>query len=373
MKSRIPKNRWLGVAAALLALLVIAACASDPTPTPDPTPEPTATPAPSIPPTATPVPPTAAPEPTPEPAAPAMSMRDLRITPDTTGGEVIAHISEAEAACISSTAGDANYQLFQTVPLFVMLAADERSPGLFVACLESDNLAAFSAGLISVKLGGLSDHSLGCATDLFNDSPMLAHITLGVEDAASGTGQASILDMYECFDYPGKLAMLATLAFNTDPDASFDYQAPLFSGQQLLAVLPEDEMACLQTTLPEPLLTMIANASTVAETEVATAIATAVPQIASCVSPDTFSLIDAHILANGVGITHPDSLACVIEFTGEHGNLFGGLLNQAVIDPMAMSPEGFVQLADATLALIGCMNAGELDAFQELVFTLLGP
>ena len=54
-----------------------------------------------------------------------MTNADLRITPETTGQELVATLSEAEASCLSSAMGDSNYQLFQRAPLVLAAAANE--------------------------------------------------------------------------------------------------------------------------------------------------------------------------------------------------------------------------------------------------------
>ncbi len=109
---RFLRTRWLG-AAVLLAVIVVAACGDD-----------------------------AIPEPTPAP----MPLEDLRITSETTGQELIAHISEAEASCLSSAMGDANFQLFQEGPL-IATAATELAYSLFANCLENDSLLVLRTGM----------------------------------------------------------------------------------------------------------------------------------------------------------------------------------------------------------------------------------
>ncbi len=169
---RILRFRWLGVAAVLLAVLVIAACGSDPTATPEPTaaPEPTATPAP-----------TATPEPT-EP--PMMMMDDLEITPATTGQDLVSHISEAEAGCLSSAMGDANFHLFQGAPL-MLAAANEGAYGLLATCLEKDSLVLLGVGLMSANAGDWSGETLECATGLGKEHAELIYLALGVSDQIS--------------------------------------------------------------------------------------------------------------------------------------------------------------------------------------------
>ena len=110
-------------------------------------------------PTATPVP-TVTPVPTPTPAM--MSLSDIDET--TTGAELIASLSEGEAACLRAAIGDASYEAMQDLPLSESAMGFDTFP---LQCLEPDNAIDLSIAMMSPQAGGLSDDSRACIKDVF--------------------------------------------------------------------------------------------------------------------------------------------------------------------------------------------------------------
>ena len=170
---------------------MLTACGSDSTATPEPTsiPEPTAVP--TVEPTAAPQPtaspttePTAVPEPTAaataEPTQPPLVLEDLRINSVTTGQEFVVRLSQVDASCLSSAMGDANFQLFQGVPL-IAAAANKSAKALPAGCLEDDSLVILGVSLMSAKRAGWSEYTLGCVTNLSMTHPELLYVALGAE------------------------------------------------------------------------------------------------------------------------------------------------------------------------------------------------
>ena len=378
----------MGVVAAALALVtLIAACGDDPTPAPEPTtameptsmptpvpptpepttaPEPTSTPEPTatMEPTSTPTP--VPPTPTAEVMEPSMTLGELRIGSATTGQDLVARISEAEAACMSMAMGDSNFQLFQGAPLLASAALDS-AKGLFAACLESDNLLLLGNELMSGQMGGWTEESLACTTDLSMTHPELVYQALGVPELLSsdathpGEVHAILLDMYGCLDITEKANFLVTVISST-------LTASPFSGQDLLDVLPESEVECLQTSLPEPLFAMIANAPSVAGGE----LQDAPPQLMACLSPESLIQIPGEIMARGMGATSDDSRACTIEFSLTHGR-YVDLVRTYSEHAEDLSPEDFVEIADNGFKLFSCLTDEELVQFQEKYLPLLLP
>ena len=119
--------------------LGFAACGESATPTPDPT--------------ATPVP-------TSTPAM--MSLGDIDET--TTGAELIASLSEGEAACLRAAIGDASYEAMQDLALSESAMGFDTFP---LQCLEPDNAIDLSVAMMSLQAGGLSGDSQACIKDVF--------------------------------------------------------------------------------------------------------------------------------------------------------------------------------------------------------------
>ena len=351
--------RWLGAIAAMVTIFALVACGSDPTPTPEPTATPTTEP------TATPTPePT--PDPTPEPTEPPPALEDVRITPATTGGDLVASLSVEEAGCLSTAMGDANFQLFQGAPLGLAADADERFYPLLATCLGDDNLLVLGAGLMSANLGGWSDHALGCVTDFAKTHPELVYLSLGVQGQASDPSHAGeihgiILDMYECFDTPERVAFQVAMMATS-------LEATQFSGQDFLDVLPEAEVECLQASLPESVFTMIENAPSVAGGE----LRAAPPELLECISNESLSYLPGEIMARSMGATSDESRACVTEFSLAHGH-YVELVRAFAEQVEDLTEDDFVEIAEDGFKLFSCLTDEELAQFQATYMPMLVP
>ena len=355
LDSNLHSARWLGVAVGLLVVMSLAACGDAPAPTPTPVPEPTPVPTP-------------APEPTavPEPAQPAMALEDLRITAATTGQDLVAHLSQAEAGCISAAMGDANFQLFQGAPLVLAVAATDAAKPLLAACLVKDNLLVLGVGLMSANLGGWSDDAIGCATGLARSHPEFIHAALGVESGASDPSHPDeihgiLLDVYECFGTAEQAAFQVAMMSNS-------LEASPFTGQDLLAVLPESEVECLQANLPEPVFAMIANAPSVAGGE----LSAAPPQLMACISPESLGRIPAEVMVRGMGASSDESQACVVEFISAHSHYIE-LVRAFQDHAKDLSEADFLEIAEDGFKLFSCLTDEELAQFQQTYLPYLLP
>ena len=93
-----------------------------------------------------------------------MSLSDIDET--TTGAELIASLSEDEAACLRAAIGDASYEAMQDLALSESAAGFDTFP---LQCLEPDNAIDLSVAMMSLQAGGLSDDSQACIKDVFAD------------------------------------------------------------------------------------------------------------------------------------------------------------------------------------------------------------
>ena len=138
--------RWAVLLVSLVAgALGFAACGESATPTPVPT----ATPVPTV-------------TPVPTPTLAMMSLSDIDET--TTGAELIASLSEGEAACLRAAIGDASYEALQDLALSESAMGFDTFP---LQCLEPDNAIDLSVAMMSLQAGGLSDDSRACIKDVF--------------------------------------------------------------------------------------------------------------------------------------------------------------------------------------------------------------
>ena len=93
-----------------------------------------------------------------------MSLSDIDET--TTGAELIASLSDDEAACLRAAIGDASYEAMQDLALSESAMGFDTFP---LQCLEPDNAIDLSVAMMSLQAGGLSNDSRACIKDVFAD------------------------------------------------------------------------------------------------------------------------------------------------------------------------------------------------------------
>ena len=167
--------------------------------------------------------------------------------------------------------------------------------------------------------------------------------------------------MYECLDTNEQVAFIIT-------SMSGSLVVAQFTGQHFLEVLAESEVDCLNSSLPEPVFAMIADAPSVAGGE----LANEPPHVVVCISPESLSLIPGEILIHGMGATSEDSHACVLEFTSSHGEYVEPVraFAEHVED---LSQEDFLEIAEGGWKLFSCLTDERLARFQETFAPLMVP
>ena len=278
---------------------------------------------------------------------------------------MVDRLSKDEASCLSSDLGDAGYQSFLGASLMASIA-DASTKSIFADCLEGDNLPVLGVRVMSAHLGGWSEDSLGCVSDLSRTHHELVYLAFGVEEKFSDPSHPTevhsiILDMYECLDTEEKTGFSVALIFTTGEVAPF-------TGQHFLEALPGTELECLKTNLPAPVFAMIADAPSIAGGE----LRDAPPQMMACISAESLNRLPAEIMAHGLGAESEESIACIIDFTANHSHYIE-LTRTAAADPAALTPEQYVEIADDGWKVFSCMTEEELARFQKVYLPALLP
>ena len=229
---------------------VPAATTPPPTNTPAPTPDPTATPAPTAAPeptdapTATTPPPTAVPEPTDAPEA-ADSLMDFRLTPATTGQDLMDRLSEFESGCIEDAVGSGVYQILLAMPL-MMAGSDTSAAAPLFHCLTAESAVLLGIVFLDAQSGGWAEESRACITEVGLAHPDAIFIRLGIqlgpEPIDSALTLAHNVEIYECLNDMEKKAFTVTLWTGLDDNATA-------TGSDILELLSESEGACVQDNL----------------------------------------------------------------------------------------------------------------------------
>ena len=215
---------WLAATVVALAISVVAvSCGSDD----DPDPAPTAAPAESPAPTATPTE-----APTPSTTQPAESLRSLRLTPETTGQDILDRVSEAEQTCIR-TAFEADYETLRTSSVLPFAG-----PALF-GCLQTES--AVTLGLL--LLGGLGEEwspdVLSCMIDFGVENPTAIFSTLASQQA----NLPFVSSFFFCLSTEGKIELLFSLQSALDAFTTAEHH--------LMGTVLEADAACIRDSLSE--------------------------------------------------------------------------------------------------------------------------
>ncbi len=376
-------GRWAAILVSTAALmLLLVACGSDPEPTatsvpaPDPTaaaaptamaeptpaPEPTATPEPE--PTNTPVPPPtqapeptamAEPEPTDEPAPPQamMSLEDFVITQSTTGGELMALLSEQEASCVQTGVGDALYQLILGTPITLMAAGDISQTAPLFNCLEQDNVIYLAVAFLDLQAGGWSPESRSCITEVGLTHPDAVYVRLGLHLGDDPIDPATTMDynigIFDCLSNDEKRQFTVGMWMALDGVSGA-------TGADIFALLTEEEAACAGDVLSAEQMAAIVNATPLQ------AITIGSPS-SGCISHDT----NVNIFISGVewaigGVTE-ETHSCLTDFANDNPE-YVELFNLGLEGIMAMPADEFVEVTAAGNEQYGCMTDDELMQVQ---------
>lgn len=381
---------WMAALAAALALaLLLAACGSDPEPTattaaaPDPTatalptamPEPTATPVPE--PTNTPVPsptrapdptntsvppPTRAPDPTeePPPSAAMMSLEGFVITEATTGGDLLALLSEQEISCVKAGLGDAIFQLIQATPIIMMAGGDISQTAPLFNCLKDENVVYLAVAFLDLQAGGWDEESRACITEIGLDHPDAVYIRLGLDLGEGPIDPQETLDhnigIYDCLSNEDKrkFTLGVWLALDSVSEAT---------GADIFGLLTEGEAACVGEALAPEQLAAIVNASPLEAVTIGS-------PASDCISHETNVSIFVHGIKWSLGGTTDETLACLEGFA-EANPQYVELFTAGLEGIFAMPADEFVALTEVGNDQYACMTEEEVLRVQHSVTAAL--
>ncbi|MCY4615438.1 MAG: hypothetical protein OXC71_03480 [Chloroflexi bacterium] len=326
------------------------------TPTPTPTPEPTPTPTPDPTATGTLAPPTAAP--TAEAAEPAGSMADLVIGTSTRGQDLIDRLSEGEAACIKSAAGDSLYQVLLGAPL-VAAAGDPALAAPLLACLTVENVVLIGAAIIDLQVGGRTATTRQCIVELGLEHPELIFVRLGLEWPGGTAGHGAEIHSY-LREYYGCLTESEKGDYAIRLWAGLAVANPV-TGRDLVESLTQGESMCLEDVIGNDrwelfLGAQIAGASRSNRTAL----------LEQCFPGEGTSRLFAHLTGARLGGLSESSHECVESFAVEHTH-FVGLVSGGAAAAQALGEDEFVEIARDAAQLFDCLNDEELIRLQSVL------
>ena len=379
---RFIRSGWLAALAVTIAVLAFAAaCGGDddpdptptvaatPAPTPTPTPTPTTTPPP---PTPTPTP-TPMPTPTPTPAAtatpaeaappsatqPAQGVKELVITPATTGKDLMDSVSEAEQACVREAFGDLIYDVILATPILLAAQQAEAGAPLF-GCLEVENVVTLGVKFIAAQAGGWSDDTVACMIGISVTNPTVIMISLGVpvgdEVGGAAGAQPFFPEAYNCFTVQEQIDYLVGLQEVIDSLTTAEHD--------LIGAIPASAGGCIRDALDDEQYRALLAGTVHEALDVSDA-------VAGCMSDEAYVRAFVAITETATGELSDETKACLADFEGEQPH-YAALINVRAYDPAATDPAALAAIAAAGGRPWECMNDEELQRSQQTAITALG-
>ena len=319
------------------------AAATEPAPTPEPTaaPEPASTPEP-----------TAAPEPTQaaEEEEPPPSMDTLVIDADTTGGDVLERLTDAERDCIEADLGD-DYRLLAATPLGSVREVGV-ADGLF-GCLDHENLLTVGTAATGLFFGGRTPETTECIREVYRSAPDVFYKIFDLEwdgpsstpDEVSNTTQG----IYQCMN---PLERTSWMLYMWDRTAGVTTD----TGSDYVELLTADEILCATEAVGEEAAEEVLGQRPVQ-------VWRAYPAVQDCFPPATIGKLFAQFTANRIGGVADSSLQCLEDFTAQRPSFVIAIANGPSADSFADIDVS--QFALDVFAFYGCLSADERGRLQS--------
>lgn len=300
-----------------------------------------------------------------------MTLEGFVVAAETTGGDVLARVSAAEASCVRREVGDGGYDTLAGTVL-LEAGADPAFASPMAACLSEDNFVVYSTAIIAANAGARNDESRACLIALGRANPEFAYITFGVGDEYLASFDPQKLPSFGR-ELLGCLTTGETVRFVVPLFELIAAQDPM-TGSDFLAVMSEDTISCYLDTfgITREQFEMFIEMGDQSGSD-GSGSAEADNVGAECISPDTLLGIFLTIASRAAGGLSDESTRCLAEFATENPEyvdfvMFGGIDPETLTDEEA---EQYTFLATGSLLVYACLNVTELLPLQVLVIDLL--
>ena len=345
------RSGWLATVMVALAITMIAtACESDD----DPEPTAVATQAAVATPQATPTPtptPTAPPAPTPTPLVEsAGSLEDLFITDDTTGRELMARLSEPERDCLRAAIGEQLYGAMLGLPMKRLVGeVGSSGAGSFLGCLTDDNVVLMGLVLIDSHHGRHDPEARECSIAAARANPEVIRVRFELLRPAFDEIDANALFdsskvMFDCLSVADQVDVLVRLTTRLDQDDTF-------TGEDIVAMLPEEEASCIRDTIGEQLYQAFLGAT------VTQAFGPAA-SLLDCLTLESKTALFAAFSSSRVDGLRPEAGVCMATLVADSPHILA--LGFGALDIDELEESDLAQLGNEAATLFDCLNSEEV-------------
>ena len=343
------KTSNLGLLAAATVALTIAvvaiACGSDEeaeptavaTQTPVATPQATPTPSP----TATPTP----------PAESAKTLEDLFLTDTTPVREVFERISEAERNCIRDAIGEQPYNSILDAPIEGLVReVASGGAGAFLGCLTDDNVLLTGLVLVDSHHGRNDPEARACSIAVARENPEVIRIRFellrpALEDIDTDALFTSTKALFDCVSVTEQVNVLVRLTTRLDEEDTF-------TGEDVVAMLPEEEVSCIRDRVGEELFEAFLGAT------VTEAFGPAAVSLLDCLTPESKTALFAAFTASRVEGLREEAVVCMATLVADSPHVLA--LGFGALETDQLEERELAQLGDEAAKLFDCLNSEEI-------------
>ena len=350
---RTPSSGWIVTVIVALAIAVTgAACGSDDDPEPTPVATQPAAATPQATPTPTPTPtPTASPAPTATPLVESEgSLEDLFISDTTSGRDVMARISQSERDCLRGEIGEQLYGAMLNLPMRRLVGeVGAAGAGSFLNCLTDDNIVLLGLVLIDSHHGRHDPEARECSIAIARANPEVIRVRFELlrpafEDIDADALLASNKVMFDCLNVANQVDVLVRLTTRLDQDDTF-------TGEDIVAMLPEEEAACIRDTIGEQLYQAFLGAT------VTQAFGPAA-SLLDCLTLESKTALFAAFSSSRVDGLRPEAGVCMATLVADSPHILA--LGFGALDIDELEESELAQLGNQAATLFDCLNSEEV-------------
>ena len=354
MMVKTPSPAWLSTTIVALAIVLVAvACGADDEaePTTVATQPTVATTRTTQTPTTTAPPPTTTAPPTTTPLVESTgSLEDLFITDTTTGREVMERISQSERDCLRTAIGEQLYGAMLKLPMKRLVGEVGTSgAGSFLGCLTDDNVVLMGLVLIDSHHGRADPEARECSVDAARENPEVIRVRFELlRPAFEETDADALFDsskvIFDCLKVADQVDVLVRLTTRLD-------QEDTFTGEDIVGMLPEEEVSCIRERVGEELFAVFLGAT------VTQAFAPAA-SLLDCLTLASKTALFAAFTSSRVDGLREEAGVCMATLVADSPHILA--LGFGTLDVDELEESDLARLGDEAARLFDCLNAEEV-------------
>ena len=296
--------------------------------------------------------PTAAPTQAPTPVVEsAGSLEDLFLTDATTGRDVMARISEAERDCLREAIGEELYRAMLDLPMKRLVGEVGASgAGSFLGCLTDDNVVLMGLVLVDSHHGRTDPEARECSIAVARENPEVIRVRFellrpALEDTDTEALFNSSKELFDCLDVTEQVNVLVRLTTRLDQDDTF-------TGEDIVAMLPEEEVSCIRDRVGEELFDAFLGAT------VTEAFAPAAASLLDCLALESKTALFAAFTSSRVEGLREEAVVCMATLVADSPHILA--LGFGALETEELEESELAQLGDEAAKLFDCLNSEEV-------------